>query len=68
MAVKWEPQPKKVLRHWIKSLKDPTVFNTVLTDWEKYFVEKMGRQLSAGGVLSQRQHEILENLYADKTK
>lgn len=68
MATKWKSQPKEVLRHWITSLKEPTVFNTVLTEWERYFVESLEHQLSAGGVLSQKQHEKLEDLYASKTK
>ncbi len=67
MAVKWKSQPKEILRHWLDSLLDPTVFSTVLTDWEKHFVESLCTQLSMGGVLSQKQHELLENIYADKT-
>lgn len=68
MATKWKSQPKEVLRHWITSLKEPTVFNTVLTDWEQDFVDSMRLQLSVGGVLTQKQHEVLEGIYSDKTK
>ncbi len=68
MAVKWKSQPKEVLRHWLNSLMDPTVLSTALTNWENHFVESLCIQLSMGGVLSQKQHEILENLYAEKTK
>jgi hypothetical protein len=60
----WKPQPVEVLQKWIATIKQ---HGRGLTDWEKYFVGEIEKQLSRSGRLSERQHQILEKLYADKT-
>lgn len=39
-----------------------------LTKWERDFVESLQEQFDERGRLSDRQAEILERIYADKTK
>lgn len=38
-----------------------------LTTWEEEFVEDMGELLERGRPLSERQADILERIYAEKT-
>lgn len=41
--------------------------STKLTTWEETFVESCSRQLEAKGYLSDKQMEIVDKLYMDKT-
>lgn len=41
--------------------------STKLTTWEENFVESCSRQLEAKGQLSDKQMEIVDKLYMDKT-
>ena len=38
-----------------------------LTDWEKSFMESITDQFDRSGSLSERQREILERIYSEKT-
>lgn len=49
---------------WITKIVDE---GSGLTDWEESFVESITDQLSAGRMLSDKQAEILERIYTDKT-
>lgn len=40
---------------------------TRLTTWETDFVESLAEQLGAGRYLSEKQAEILERIYSEKT-
>ena len=67
MAAKWKPQPKQVLLHWISSLDEPAIHET-LSAWEQHFVASISFQVSRTGTLSEKQQNILEKIYAEKTK
>ena len=64
MAEVWKSKPTRVLQDWI----DQCIESTQLTHWERDFVESVGEQLERRGTLSERQQEILERIYAEKTK
>ncbi len=68
MAKIWVPQPPDVIRHWLVSLQDVKV-QRKLSPWEKEFVANIDWQLyhSDGKPLTQRQQEVLEKIYAEKT-
>ena len=61
----WEPKPKEVLSDWIETIE--TEASDELNEWESKFVESVSSQLNRYGKLSQRQEEILERIYAEKT-
>jgi len=65
MAEIWKPKPFEVIQHWIfESLyhsREP------LTDWERSFLISTDNRLHKNGSLTQRQEEILEGIYAEKT-
>lgn len=42
--------------------------NKPLTPWELNFIESVAEQYEAKGRLSEKQEEILERIYAQKTK
>ena len=54
----------KVLRHWIDTIQDE---GRGLTKWEHDFVASVEEQLDLHGTLTERQEEILERIYAEKT-
>ena len=53
------------LRKWINEILDT---GKDLTEWEDHFVKSVDEQLGRVGKLSPRQQEILEGIYANKTK
>ncbi len=53
-----------VLKDWIDELRQP---RKPLTAWELSFVESLSEQLERARPLSERQVEILERLYTEKT-
>lgn len=59
--MKYTPE---VIRDWFKQLEAP---NKELTSWEVSFVESVSDQFTRSGSLSDRQIEILEKIYAEKT-
>lgn len=58
------PEKRTVVEHWLEELETPY---KRLTDWEQQFVESVSDQLTNRGHLSERQLEILERIYAEKT-
>lgn len=57
-------KPKEVIREWIE------LINTEgrgLTKWEKDFMESITQQFYETASISDRQEEILETIYANKT-
>jgi hypothetical protein len=50
--------------HWIDKIADEGVN---LTKWEQEFVESVDEQRTSGRRLSERQAEILERIYSEKT-
>jgi hypothetical protein len=55
----------KVLAEWIRMVHEEAA--KPLTDWELSFMESITDQFERTGRLSERQVEILERIYADKT-
>jgi hypothetical protein len=66
MAQVWKSQPKEVLQQWIDDILNEA--SDDLTEWESNFVDSLDSCLRNTGRLSQRQQEILERIYAEKTK
>lgn len=58
-------QDPKVIAHWINELEIPS---KELTDWETQFLESISDQWNRFHVLSDKQVEILERIYAEKTE
>ena len=66
MAEKWHPQPIEVYQSWISAIIDEA--SDELTPWESKFIESIDEQLAQHRNLSEKQAEILERIYANKTK
>lgn len=49
---------------WVRVIQEQ---GTGLSKWEQDFVESVGDQLTSGRYLSEKQADILERIYADKT-
>lgn len=64
MSVVFVPKPKEVLLHWVSEL--DKVWHT-LNDWETHFVGGLSFKIARGEPISQKQQEVLERIYADKT-
>lgn len=58
------PKTKETIKHFLKELESPS---KKLTDWEERFLESIAGQFEERGTLSDKQFEVLENLYAEKT-
>ena len=55
---------KALVAHMLDALETPS---KELTKWESDFVESVSGQFERCGSLSERQAEILERIYAEKT-
>ena len=55
---------KEQLTRFVSELKESDL---ELSKWEESFLDSVGGKLSKGWTLSDRQIEILERLYAEKT-
>jgi len=55
---------KKKIEHWFKEIEETGVN---LTKWEQDFVESVKVQYQERGKLSEKQQEILERIYVDRT-
>lgn len=67
MSAIWKPQSKIVYLSWIAAL-DPPAIKQTLSDWEQHFVSSLSFQLARTGTVSQKQAEIIERIYAEKSK
>lgn len=65
MAQAWKPASKETLQHYIDTILDEA--EEKLTDWERNFIENIMSQVSIYGQLTQKQEEILERIYAERT-
>ena len=61
----WKPTDPKTLRYYIDTILEEA--EDKLNDWERNFIDSIDKGLERYGKLSQRQEEILERIYADKT-
>ena len=66
MAQVWVPKDQELLQSWIDAIVEEA--SDDLTDWEASFIDSIQGQLLKKGSLSQGQEEILERIYAEKTK
>ena len=57
-------QESDIHKEWVQALKDE---GRELTSWEEGFVSSIDDKLDRGVQLSDREIEILERIYADKT-
>lgn len=55
---------KEAIEYWIDQCLD---HETNLTKWEYDFVKSIEEQFEKRGTLSERQCEVLERIYAEKT-
>lgn len=53
-----------IIEHFLEALESPC---RDLTKWEQDFIESVGNQFAERRTLSDRQFEILERIYAEKT-
>lgn len=61
----WEPLNIEVYKDWLATIEDEA--SDKLSSWETDFIESIGLWLRSGRQLTQKQAEILERIYADKT-
>ena len=61
------PKPKEQIEIWREWIDACQTARRKLTDWESDFVNSIDDQLKERGNLSERQAEILEGIYANKT-
>ena len=57
-------KPKPVIEHMITTIQEE---GRNLTDWEENFIESIADQFETRGTVSDRQEEILERIYSEKT-
>lgn len=55
---------KELIQEWLSALEDPA---RPLSVWETNFIESISNQFDHRGDLSDKQFEILERIYAEKT-
>ena len=66
MAEIWKPQSSDIHKYWVSTILDEA--SDLLNSWETTFIESIDERLSMKLPLTQRQEEILEKIYAEKTK
>lgn len=66
MANIWKPQPKEVYQSWVNVIRDES--SDKLTSWETDFMDSIEGRLAFGNNLTEKQAEILERIYTEKTK
>jgi len=57
-------QDKKVIKNWIDTINEEAIN---LSKWEQDFMESVTEQFERKGSVSDKQEEIIERIYADKT-
>ncbi len=62
----WKLVDFETLEHWIDTILDEA--SDELTDWENTFINDIAIRVKNKWKLSQKQEEILERIYAEKTK
>ena len=58
------PSRNENIEHMLRSLETP---HKTLTKWEEDFLDSLNDQYQSRRSLSDRQYEILERIYAEKT-
>ena len=57
-------QPPEVIRQWIERINEE---GRGLSQWEQQFMESITDQAGVSGSVSEKQQEILERIYVNKT-
>ena len=57
-------QPPAVIQNWIETVQTE---GRGLSKWEQDFIASLSEQFDERGTVSEKQQEILERIYADKT-
>lgn len=57
---------KQTLDYWLTTIE--TEASDDLTDWESSFISDIRRKLDIFGSLTRKQEDVLERIYANKTK
>lgn len=65
MSKIFQPQPIEVYESWISTLNES---EDELTKWEEDFCDSLTERLERKVNLTERQAEILERIYTEKTK
>lgn len=58
-------ESRQVLKQWVADLRD---VEGSLTEWESSFLDSITTQMEKWGNLTDRQQEVLERIYAERTK
>lgn len=66
MSKIWQPKPNETLQYWLDTILDEAVDD--LTEWEANFIDSVGIRITRKLNLSEKQEQILESIYAEKTK
>lgn len=65
MPEMWKPQPIEVYISWCEAILDEA--ESKLNDWERDFIDTISIKLYGKSNLTQRQAEVLERIYTEKT-
>lgn len=65
MSEIWTPQSIQVYQSWVDALNENI---DELTKWEEDFVDSIAERLQRKVNLTERQAEVLERIYSEKTK
>lgn len=65
MAEIWKPLHIDIYKDWVKAIEEEA--SDELTSWEIDFVESIKGKLEKGYKLSEKQAEVLERIYSEKT-
>ncbi len=57
-------QPRQVIEQWIESIRED---GHGVTKWESDFVDSIAEQVEERGSISEKQQDILERIYCDRT-
>lgn len=58
------PLTREAIRAMLEALENPS---KELTKWEQQFLESIADQFESRGTLTERQQEILDRIYTEKT-
>jgi len=61
----WKPQSYEVIKHWFDTIMDEA--EEKLNDWERNFLDSIGKRIDNHYNLTEAQEKVLERIYAEKT-
>lgn len=66
MAKLWQPQDIEVYKSWVEAILDEA--SNKLSNWEVDFINSIASQLDNNRNLSEKQADIVERIYSERTK